>query len=190
MHRFVTERLTKDHDNIGRVLSLMRVQLDFLTVENIEGLSLLSTATSYLVNFPGVLHHPLEEVMFDALLVSEPSTSEMRGRLVREHGELAIAAADLTARIGLQQLDQDSVLSDLQHLGAGYIMAYGDHIRFEEEVVLPKALEVLSEQQWKDIRAKFVQNEDPLFNRQRLSLYDNLYDAMMGDAGQLRGPIN
>lgn len=185
MQRFVIDRLTDDHGNIGRVLSLMSVQLGFLSKGNTKGLALLGTATNYLTHFPGILHHPLEELMFDSVQRSAPAMADTHGRLVREHVALANAAVEFSAGICLQQLTEDTDVPRLQQQGGEYILAYADHIRFEEDEVLPQALEVLSQQQLADIHTRFVFKRDPLFNRERLSLYENLYDALMGEAANL-----
>lgn len=185
MQRFIIDRLTADHGNIGRVLSLMSVQLGFLSKGNTKGLALLGTATHYLTHFPGILHHPLEELMFDSVQKSAPAMADTHGRLVREHVTLANAAVEFSAGICLQQLTEDTDVPRLQQQGGEYILAYADHIRFEEDEVLPQALEVLSQQQLADIHTRFVFKRDPLFNRERLSLYENLYDALMGEAANL-----
>ena len=185
MQRFVTDRLTEDHGNIGRVLSLMSIQLGFLSKANTKGLALLGTATNYLTHFPGILHHPLEELMFDSVQKSAPAMAETHGRLVREHAALANAGVEFSAGICLQQLTQDTDLPRLQQQGGEYITAYADHISFEEDQVLPQALEVLSQRQWTDIQTRFIFKRDPLFNRERLSLYENLYDALIGESANL-----
>ncbi|HSN18732.1 MAG TPA: hemerythrin domain-containing protein [Gammaproteobacteria bacterium] len=185
MQDFVVDRLTQDHGNIGRVLSLMSLQLGFLNKENTTGLALLGTAVNYLSYFPGILHHPLEELMFDSVRRSAPVMGETYGRLVREHAELASAAVGLSASIGLQQLGHDADLARLQLQGEEYVMAYANHLQFEEAEVLPQALEVLNKRQWTDIQTRFVFKRDPLFNRERLSLYENLYDALMGESANL-----
>ena len=187
MHRFVTQRLTQDHANISRVLSLMSIQLRFLSADEASGLILLSTAANYLIHFPGLLHHPLEELMFDAVVVGSPSAACLYTRIKQEHGELAASATDLMARIGLQQLAHEPQLSELRQTGAQYILAYGDHIRFEEREIFPMALDVLKAEQWQGIRDKLVLDGDPLFSRESRTLYDNLYDALMHQGEHIAG---
>lgn len=182
MHRLITDRLLLDHRNIGNVLTLMRMQLDILRPQDAKGFALLSNATNYLIHYPGVLHHPLEEVMFDRVADQEPGAGSVQRRLREEHSHLTTSATGLVARIGLQQLSAEPNITELRDTGIAYILAYGDHISFEEREVLPLALDTLSAQQWFDIRSKMAWEDDPLFNRDTLSLYDNLYDALMHGA--------
>lgn len=185
MHRSITDRLLQDHQHIGSVLTLMRVQLDILGPKDSAGLTLLSNATNYLIHYPGLLHHPLEESLFASMGdKSTAVTSRIHGRLQQEHGELATSASDLVARIGLHQLGAEPEFAGLRDSGVAYILDYADHIRFEEEEVIPLALKTLSAQQWLDIRTTTDWHTDPLFNRRTLSLYDNLYDALMNGADE------
>lgn len=187
MHRFVTQRLIQDHANIGRVLALMSIQLRFLDADETSGLALLSAAANYLIHYPGLLHHPLEELMFDAVAAGSPSAAGLHTRLKQEHAQLTTSATDLVARIGLQQLSREPQVSGLQRTGAEYILAYDDHIRFEEQEIFPMALDVLKAEQWQGIRDTLVLDGDPLFGRESRTLYDNLYDVLMHQGEHIAG---
>lgn len=60
-------------------------------------------------------------------------------------------------------------------------------MRFEEKEVFPLAVDILKAEQWNEIEVKFVSGEDPLFSHKSRALYDNLYDALMGEGGKLQG---
>lgn len=187
MHRIVTQRLIQDHANIGRVLSLMSIQLRFLDANETNGLTLLSTAVNYLIHFPGVLHHPLEELMFDEVATGSATATDLNARLKQEHAQLTVSAMDFMARIGLQQLSHSDHIAELQQDGAKYILAYDDHIQFEERDIFPMALDVLKPEKWQGIQDKLAMEGDPLFGRESRTLYDNLYDALMDQSHRVAG---
>jgi len=185
MRNAVTDRLSRDHRNIERVLTLMRVQLDFLHSSSSAGLMLLVNAANYLLHYPGLLHHPLEELMFEQVVERDPSAADVLSRLRTEHASLTTKAADLVACVGLEQMHAGDGQDGLCRIGNELILANGDHMQYEEREVFPLAVDTLSRKQWDDIGARLVSRDDPLFSRRSLALYDNLYDALM--AGQAPG---
>ena len=187
MRKTVTQRLIQDHHNIERVLMLMRMQLDFLREADGKGLALLTNAANYLIHYPGLLHHPLEELMFERVVANEASTQGVLAQLRREHAALAADACDLVARIGLQQMGGGDGREALRSAGCEYVLSYDRHMRYEEREVFPLAGDFLSAQQWDEIGAKLVYNHDPLFSPESLALYDNLFDALMGEAARFNG---
>lgn len=187
MRKTVTQRLIQDHHNIERVLMLMRMQLDFLREADGKGLTLLTNAANYLIHYPGLLHHPLEELMFERVVANEASVECILAQLRREHAALAADAGELVARIGLQQMRGGEGREELRSTGSKYVLSYDRHMRYEEKEVFPLAGDFLSAKQWEEIGAKLVYNKDPLFSPESLALYDNLFDALMGEAARLDG---
>lgn len=182
MHSYISERLVQDHRNIIRVLTLMKLQCDFLRVDDQDALTLLSNAANYLIHFPGLLHHPLEELVFEEVVERDPAAAALLKQLKDEHMALAADAANLVARVGLLQLKAADGRDELCQVSGEFIVAYDRHIHFEEKEILPLAEQKLSAQKWKEIGAKLSSNEDPLFGRKSLEIYDSLYDALMTNA--------
>lgn len=185
MQSAITDRLVQDHRNIERVLTLLRMQLDFMQARDEQGLTLLSAGTGYLIHYPGFMHHSLEELLFEAVVAKLPSAAGLQERMKKEHEQLAVMATNFMTRIGLQQLTLVPGFDSLRKTGIDYLSAYDDHIRFEEREIFPMALDTLSIEQWHEIRARRAHASDPLFGPESLMLYDNLYDALMGESKRL-----
>lgn len=175
----VTAYLAQDHDNFSRVLALMRLQLDSLHEADGDGLSLLLSATQYLLRFPGRVHHPLEESLFRSLATTDPNAAEVLRQLRAEHAQLNEMGDDLTARIRLQQTRRGADLNGVKQSCTRFLRTYANHIRFEKQTVIPEARNLLSPTQREAIGSRFDTDSDPLFKPQVLALHDNLYDALM-----------
>ena len=58
-----------------------------------------------------------------------------------------------------------------------------DHMRLEEEVILPEAIKCLNDDDWKELDAAFAQNTDPLNGKYaRDPVYDRLYSRIVTTA--------
>ena len=67
------------------VLQLMRGQLDLLEYNAALDFVLMGNALYYLRKFPGVVHHPKEELLFELLLAAEPVLYHDIERLREQH---------------------------------------------------------------------------------------------------------
>jgi hemerythrin-like domain-containing protein len=117
----------------------------------------------YLREFGDRCHHPREDEAFKRLLVHCPDRDLPIARLLQEHR--VIAHAGDTLRDLLEQAAQDAVIrrSDIEMAAATYLVYYGNHIAKEEELVLPRAADVLTAADWKAVRSAVKPAPDPLF---------------------------
>ena len=64
-----------------------------------------------------------------------------------------------------------------------YADFYSHHMRIKESIILPEALKVLSEEDWRDIDAGFAKNMDPLSDSMpRDPIYDRLFTKIVMQA--------
>jgi hemerythrin-like domain-containing protein len=64
-----------------------------------------------------------------------------------------------------------------------YLNAYLDHMKLEEQVILPEAEKCLSPADWLELDAAFAQNSDPLNGKYaRDPVYDKLYSRIVSTA--------
>jgi hypothetical protein len=58
-----------------------------------------------------------------------------------------------------------------------------DHMRLEESIILPQAIQHLTDADWKELDAAFEQNTDPLNGKYaRDPVYDRLYSRIVSTA--------
>lgn len=69
-----------------RVLTLIRFQLDSFTgLADIQGLALLHTAFGYMRGFPGLAHHPAEEILLARLPGHRADSAAACEKLTQQH---------------------------------------------------------------------------------------------------------
>lgn len=153
-----------EHRSIAAVLH----GLLFLAEEIEEGRMepdhrLIEAMLQYVRAFPEKLHHPKEdEHLFRALRVRDPAAGALLDELEAQHAagrerlaQLAGAARDY-AQEGAKAFDPF----------ARAVRAYADfhweHMRREEDLVLPLAARVLAAEDWAAVDAAFASNADPL----------------------------
>ena len=140
--------------------------------------ALLRQIVDYLESFHQRFHHPKEDGhLFKAL---RARTREARGALAeleREHSKGDAQLADLREAIDRAQ----SGAGGVQELAAE-VERYADfhwrHMRTEEDVIMPLAERVLTEEDWNGIDAAFADNDDPVFVRARREEYRRLLAAI------------
>ncbi len=156
--------IRNEHRAIGAVLrGMQRVAQTAQEQSGTLEVTLMWRMIDYLREFPAKLHHPKEELHL---------FSRLRGR-----------TADLDATLHQLELQHrreaglvDSVALTLQRYGANEPRALADmiaaidqlagmqwdHMRQEEQVVLPAAYELLRDDEWREIANAFAAHRDPL----------------------------
>jgi hemerythrin-like domain-containing protein len=137
---------------------------------------LLGAMIYYIDAFPERFHHPKEDAyLFKRLRQRHPDAGLLLDRLNAEHQTGAVKIREL-----------EHALSRFEHGGAegfpafaaaveGYAAFHWQHMRAEEEEVLPLAKQFLLPEDWKAIDEAFAGNTDPLLGAKAGSEYDVLF---------------
>lgn len=126
----------------------------------------------YIDAFPETEHHPKEHhVLFARLRARTHEVDGVLDRLDREHGMSQARVRDLEhALIGLEMMegaaDADARRADFEARMAEYIEHYLQHMRTEEDIVLPAAERALDAADWAAVDLAFSRNRDPLTLRE------------------------
>lgn len=117
----------------------------------------------YIDEFPERLHHPKEsDLLFPKVARLAPELMPVIDRLEREHmgGESAVRNLQhmLLAWELLGEERRPAFVEAAEH----YTRFYLEHMRIEEEQVLPAALRLLSPADWAELNAAFSNHRDPL----------------------------
>jgi len=117
----------------------------------------------YIDEFPERLHHPKEtELLFPKVAERAPETAELIAQLDREHALGESNVRQLQHQLLAWELLGDSRREVFVVAAKRYLGFYLEHMRQEENVILPAALKVLQPEDWKEIDAAFETNCDPL----------------------------
>ncbi|MGH8279427.1 MAG: hemerythrin domain-containing protein, partial [Gammaproteobacteria bacterium] len=147
------DRLQRDHANMGRVLALIRLQLDLLALNAKLDLTLLANSAYYMRKYPSVVHHPKEDLVFEKLLeLGGPARAEIE-RLESEHQELYRLEDQLIELTLAIQAGKIRTRAQLLQTGRFYLLTQAQHMRTEERVVFPAALRRFKARDWRAIEA-------------------------------------
>jgi hemerythrin-like domain-containing protein len=130
----------------------------------------------YIDEFPTRLHHPKEsELLFPRVARLAPQTRDLIARLEADHANGETAVRELQHLLLAWELVGHGRRPAFTAAAQKYIDFSMEHMRLEETEILPTALQVLSDADWKELDAAFATNCDPLSGKyQRDPAYDRL----------------
>ena len=170
--------LIKDeHRALARMLGAMQVLVARYRDDRIErNLELFDAMLRYIENVPDRLHHPKEDrVLFPPLAERSGKGKKLVAALERDHarGESMIA----TLRDTFHAFSYGTVngLNQLATAVDDFAEFYWDHMRREEEQLLPLAADLLAAEDWQRVASAFGDNTDPLFGAELAEEYRELY---------------
>ena len=117
----------------------------------------------YIDEFPERLHHPKESsLLFPRVARRTPALMDAIARLERDHLKGEVAVRELMHKLIAWELLGDGCKEAFIDSARRYLDVYVDHMRLEEEVILPEAEKMLTPHEWAEIDAAFEKNADPL----------------------------
>lgn len=180
MQRNVIQALTYAHRIIERVLTLIRLQADMLVpTSGAEAFLLLKNAVGYMHNYPGLVHHPAEETLFERLLRRAPETAALCAHLSAQHRDFDCQECAMLERIGAAQTGDLAAIQVLKQAAFTYCAGHADHIHREETAAFPQARKRLTDEDWRNVHAVTRLELDPLADPAVLERYGSLYDYLM-----------
>ena len=117
----------------------------------------------YIDEYPERLHHPKESnLLFPKVVKASPKVLGAVDRLERDHMYSEKAARELQHLLLSWELLGAARRPAFEEAFKKYVDFYLDHMKLEEDVILPEAEKTLSAQDWAEVDAAFEQNADPL----------------------------
>lgn len=135
----------------------------------------------YIDEYPERLHHPKESnLLFPRVVKASPKVLGAIDRLERDHMYSEKAARELQhLLLGWELLGPSRRQAFIETFGK-HVDFYLDHMRLEEEVILPEAEKTLQASDWAEIDAAFAKNADPLTGNYPPSAeYENLFRVIV-----------
>lgn len=191
MQRTIVESLTHTHRMMERVLILIRLQIALLQPgDDDKGFLLLSNALGYLHDYPGVVHHPAEEILFDHLLRYAPDSRVLCQNLREQHREFARQEASLLQHIERARSGDLGSCWRIEEIGIAYCAEHADHILKEETEAFPQAVDHVPPDAWRAIGKQTLQAVDPLGDREPFGNLEDLYDYFAAAAEGRSGMVS
>src|ERR1700680_1735847 len=124
---------------------------------------LLGAMVHYIDAFQERFHHPKEDAYLFKLLGSRhPGALPLLDRLKQEHESGTVKLRELQRALTSYQHGSSAEFPKFAALVAGYAAFHWEHMRLEENDLLPLAERHLTDEDWDVANAAFVGHTDPL----------------------------
>lgn len=188
------ETIRAEHRSIATVLHGLRYFAERLPEdEGRPDCKIFRAMLYYLDAFPERFHHPKEDrYLFSRLRQRTTQAEAIISRLARDHamGEDKIRA--LMQSVIRLEYGGDRYIDAVCAQAWSYSEMQFRHMGLEENIILPLAKRVLLAEDWSDIDAEFLENEDPLFGveskREFAQLFKRILDLPRPEASEIAEP--
>lgn len=174
-------QLCADHFNFLRLLRCLEAEIACYEAGNTSDgrLPVILDILDYVQHYPEKWHHPLEDVVFELLLIKQVENSDHIWGIKSEHKaleELTRRAVELFTAVA-----NDAVVSRDELLGVAreFIQRQLDHINRENRLIYPLLGRYISPREWDEITKKVEARHDPLFTKSVREEYRNLYHTIV-----------
>jgi len=152
-----------EHVNFARLLDLLETQVASFHRGERPNYELMGDIVYYLRSFADRIHHPREDVAFARLAEREPGMELVINRLLQEHRVIATAGDELFNRLNEAAEDVMTPRVALEAAAATYVVYYRHHLATEEGEIMPRAAQLLTQEDWATVTATVPAASDPLF---------------------------
>ena len=181
----ILNELQEDHKNMARLFDLLgRELLKFKEGEHPD-YDLVEIILDYCLDYPDLVHHPKEDLIFAKLRTLNPAIVESIGDLQKEHEKLAASTRRFSTAV--RNVLEDGLLPRdwFMDVGNGYLSLSRNHMQMEEVLFFPAALKNLKPADWRELELAVETAEDPVFGEVKHQRYRDLYRKIM-DWGKMQ----
>lgn len=178
----VLDKLLADHAHIARLLVLLEEQVRLIHNGKNPDAALMQDIMSYMTHYPDLIHHPLEDLIFEHVSALDDSARTVLASLTAEHDQLAHLAHDL--KIYVDSLESESLVRRdlLDRLANEFVVGVRRHMQQEEQHAFPLAGRLLDDGEWERIKAEFKVKDHEVFGSVLDTHYQSLYHSIAGTA--------
>lgn len=174
-------RIIRDeHRSISAVLSGLIELTRIARKPGVQpGFSAFRAMIHYIDEFPERLHHPKEDhYLFARLAERAPQALPLIEELRQEHVRGAALVRELESALLAYEVDGARGLPAFDAAVSAYARFHWDHMRKEEEQLLPLAEQHLTEADWHWIEDAFAGNHDPIADLRERD-FEQLYSRIV-----------
>lgn len=150
----IIDDLKKDHRRFERFLGWYEREIAELAGGRSPNYELLRLLSEYFCMFPDELHHKKEDLVYDVLAGYAADCGEALHNLREEHERISKLADDFEREVEAVLNEQELPVELLVKSARDYIGAMWEHMRKEEEVFFPQAIDRLKDEDWARIHEK------------------------------------
>ena len=175
--------LLDEHRYFQSLLDVAREQQALLDERGEVDLDILQRLLQYLAEYPEDHHHPREDLLFERLRDKDAGSGEALNTLLAGHEDIHKESSRLYFTVMRLNNGENIRRGPLARDLGRFVERYEKHMHDEEEVIFPRAVEVLGEEDWQALVASVEHIEDPLFGtrvRRRYRPLGNYLEARLG----------
>ena len=186
MHRAAVRIIRDEHLAIASVLYGLRALARRMRGgEEPPDLPLLHAMLDYIVEYPDRWHHPKESrYLFAALRECNADANRLIDVLEQEHRDGDRHIAELKRALAAFERGEREAMQMFAEAVEAYAEMQWEHMRKEEDVLLPLAERSLDAGDWQRIAAAFQENDNPLFGLKPKDDAERLYRRILAMAAR------
>ena len=160
----VMDELREDHRNMERLLDVLESQMEIFRRGEAPDYEVLARTIEYCLNYPGLYHHPKEDLLYQRLVDKGTPQLQEVGDLEAAHGELTSLTKRMAAAVDSILREGEVERRAVVNVTEAFVRTYRQHIAAEDRAFFPLAERLLDEDDWREIEAAAKRCEaDPLF---------------------------
>lgn len=175
----IIELLKSEHRNLAKLLKALEHQLGIFDSGEAPDYQVISGILGYCRTYSDRFHHPKEDLVLAQLLQRDPEAAARVGDLAGEHTALAELTERLDQAVADILAEAEIPRAGFEALAREFLETYWTHMRKEEEVFFPAALEALSTEDWVALDAHVTDPGDPLFGAEAEERFGPLRDHLL-----------
>ena len=171
-----------EHVRFASLLDFLQQQMAEFHDGHDPDYELMRDVVHYLHHYADRFHHPREDVAFARLVQRSPALRPGILMLLQEHRVLAAVGETLLNY--LDDILMDSVVEreTVEAAAATYLVYYRHHLATEEREILPRAAQLLQQEDWAAVAAAVASVPDPLFGDEVGEIYRALRKRITANA--------
>ncbi len=181
--------LRGDHRNMSMLLDLLDAEINRLATAGEPDYDLVWDIMLYVTEYPDVVHHPKEDIVYRHLKSLRPEIHTDLGRVETDHqyiGETGLKLKnDIEAISRGTNLNRDELIDKLGH----YMERHREHMYWEEIELFSLADELQHYGDWSEVLLKNNDISDPLFGspveRKYRRLLDRIQQRLVWDSRKI-----
>jgi len=175
----VMDQLNRDHRNLRLLLDIVEEEMDDYRDGRVPDFDLMRMIAEYTLHYPDLVHHPKEDLVFARLVRRDPEARAAIGDLVEEHKHLAGLSRQYAAAVSNAARDVQLPREWLHTLATQFLSANRQHMEAEDKRLFPRAMAVLTDEDWADIDKFLADRDDPVFGARVEDAYLFLHERIL-----------
>lgn len=159
----ILSTLRQDHKNMTQLLNALERQINIFAAGRQPDLDIVLAIANYVLEYPDRFHHPVEDLVLDALRQRDANAAQPAEGLEREHERIGRLARDFNRAVEAWMAEEPARRADFLDSARGFVAALRDHIAHEDREFFPAAEAALTEDDLDQLAKNLPDLDDPLF---------------------------